>query len=94
MRENEKPPASGQSVTLSAVPFPPQAVLSQALGVQGMVKKERCVYMVGQTRVHVDRVEGLGDFMELEVENSVVAQGRPIRLPRTRGRNGLCTWLL
>ncbi|XP_077196688.1 uncharacterized protein LOC143838755 isoform X2 [Paroedura picta] len=43
------------------------AVLSQALGVRGVVKKERRVYQVGQTRVHLDRVEGLGDFMELEV---------------------------
>lgn len=25
--------------------------------------------MVGQTRVHVDQVEGLGSFMELEVWN-------------------------
>ncbi|XP_063164809.1 adenylate cyclase CyaB-like [Candoia aspera] len=43
------------------------AVLSQALGEQGVVKKERHLYMVGQTRVHVDHVEGLGDFVELEV---------------------------
>ncbi|KAK7477186.1 hypothetical protein BaRGS_00031571 [Batillaria attramentaria] len=44
-----------------------KVVLSQALGVRGMVKKTRYLYMVGQTRVHVDQVDGLGDFMELEV---------------------------
>uniref|UniRef100_A0A8C2EV20 Si:ch211-156b7.4 n=1 Tax=Cyprinus carpio TaxID=7962 RepID=A0A8C2EV20_CYPCA len=42
-------------------------VLTDALGQVGQVKKERRLYMVGQTRVHVDCVEGLGDFMELEV---------------------------
>ncbi len=31
------------------------------------VKKTRWLYIVGQTRVHCDRVEGLGDFAELEV---------------------------
>lgn len=42
-------------------------VLGQAIGIRGEVKKTRLLYMVGQTRVHVDSVEGLGDFMELEV---------------------------
>ena len=31
------------------------------------MKKTRYLYMVGQTRVHCDSVQGLGDFMELEV---------------------------
>ncbi len=31
------------------------------------VSKTRYLYMVGQTRVHCDKVEGLGDFAELEV---------------------------
>ncbi|KAJ3659145.1 hypothetical protein Zmor_010850 [Zophobas morio] len=42
-------------------------VLDQALGTSGVVKKVRHLFMVDQTRVHVDSVEGLGDFMELEV---------------------------
>ena len=47
-----------------------QAVLTQALGVLGMVRKERLLYLVGQTRVHLDSVEGLGDFVELEVSGA------------------------
>ena len=41
--------------------------LSRALGVRAVVRKKRTVYLVGRTRVHLDRVEGLGDFLELEV---------------------------
>lgn len=41
--------------------------LGRALGLQGRVRKRRSVVMVGRTRVHLDAVEGLGDFMELEV---------------------------
>ena len=44
-----------------------RAVLSAALGVQQTVIKIRVLFMAGQTRIHLDEVEGLGSFMELEV---------------------------
>lgn len=43
------------------------AALAAALGVRGVVRKRRWLYLVGQTRVHLDDVEDLGAFMELEV---------------------------
>jgi predicted adenylyl cyclase CyaB len=48
-------------------------VLELAYGIRGRVKKTRYLYLVGQTRVHLDEVEGLGQFMELEV---VMAPGQ------------------
>ena len=42
-------------------------VLTSALGVRGVVRKNRMVSLVGQTRIHLDQVEGLGEFIELEV---------------------------
>lgn len=44
-----------------------KTVLSLALGVRGVVRKTRSLYLVGQTRIHLDQVEGLGEFVELEV---------------------------
>jgi predicted adenylyl cyclase CyaB len=44
-----------------------KATLSLALGTRGVVRKTRYLFLVGQTRVHLDDVEGLGQFMELEV---------------------------
>jgi len=43
------------------------ALLAQALTTRGIVTKERHVFLVGRTRIHLDRVDGLGDFVELEV---------------------------
>ncbi len=53
------------------VPVPDAAALREALtracGLQGRVQKQRWLVLVGATRIHIDRVLGLGDFMELEV---------------------------
>ena len=42
-------------------------ILANALGVRGVVIKRRILLMAGRTRIHLDEVEGLGSFMELEV---------------------------
>ncbi len=41
--------------------------LTLAYGQAGRVRKHRTLFMVGRTRVHLDRVENLGHFLELEV---------------------------
>jgi predicted adenylyl cyclase CyaB len=42
-------------------------ILTATLGTAGAVTKTRRLFLVGQTRVHIDEVEGLGSFLELEV---------------------------
>ena len=42
-------------------------LLDRALGATAVVEKTRLLFHVGQTRVHLDTVMGLGDFLELEV---------------------------
>jgi predicted adenylyl cyclase CyaB len=42
-------------------------VLGEAYGIRGVVAKTRYLYLVGNTRIHLDDVVGLGKFMELEV---------------------------
>ncbi|MGB2983279.1 MAG: class IV adenylate cyclase [Candidatus Bipolaricaulia bacterium] len=44
-----------------------KSFLEDLLGVRGVVRKRRLLYRIGQTRVHLDDVEGLGAFLELEV---------------------------
>ncbi len=41
--------------------------LGRALPLRGRVVKRRTVFVVGRTRVHLDEVEQLGSFVELEV---------------------------
>jgi adenylate cyclase class IV len=55
--------------------------LARAQGVIGRVRKTRWLLLTDQTRIHLDRVEGLGDFLELEVvlrEGQSEAEGEAI----------------
>ncbi|MBI2407277.1 MAG: class IV adenylate cyclase [Gemmatimonadetes bacterium] len=44
-----------------------RTVLSHAYGTAGRVVKQRTLFLAGPTRIHLDRVHGLGEFLELEV---------------------------
>ena len=61
------PRPSRYSIAPTSDPAALESILGSVLGVLGVVKKRRRLYRVGQTRVHLNRVEGLGDFVELEV---------------------------
>ena len=66
-----RPNAAGprkSSYRLLPVPDPSakRKILSQAMGVKAVVRKERSLWMWGPVRIHLDRVEGLGRFLEFE----------------------------
>jgi len=44
-----------------------RGILKSIMGIRGMVCKTRYLFMIGRTRIHLDRVQDLGDFLELEV---------------------------
>ncbi len=43
-----------------------RAILSRAMGVLAVVDKRRQIYFVGNVKIHLDRVRGLGNFVEVE----------------------------
>jgi predicted adenylyl cyclase CyaB len=66
-RDGPEPKESRYVVYRTSDPDTLGQALTAALGVRGRVRKRRTLYLVGPTRVHLDEVEGLGDFVELEV---------------------------
>jgi predicted adenylyl cyclase CyaB len=65
--DTAEPKASRYLIAPTSSPAALKEILSRVLPLAGVVRKRRWLYLVGQTRIHLDRVEGLGDFVELEV---------------------------
>jgi predicted adenylyl cyclase CyaB len=79
--DQEGPKRSDYQISHTSDPANLKRVLERAYGIRGVVRKTRYLYLVGQTRVHLDHVEGLGQFMELEVvmeEGQSDAEGQAI----------------
>jgi predicted adenylyl cyclase CyaB len=53
--------------TPTATPDSLRETLALAYGVVGRVRKNRTLFIAGRTRIHLDVVENLGHFLELEV---------------------------
>ncbi len=74
-------------------PHKTRAMLTEALGTIATVRKARVLMMRDHIRLHLDRVEGLGEFGEIEAvlgEHGDPAASRPAvdELLRTLGVNG------
>ncbi|WP_137935726.1 class IV adenylate cyclase [Chitinivorax sp. B] len=81
--DQQGPKLSDYRITDIDQPDALRNTLSMALGILGEVIKQRILYLVGQTRIHIDQVDGLGDFMELEVvlrDDQTAAEGEAIAL--------------
>ncbi len=82
----ERPDTSGPKVSAYlrspvADPGGLRGALAVACGVRGRVRKQRTLYLIGATRVHLDVVDGLGHFVELEVvlrAEQTTAQGMAV----------------
>jgi predicted adenylyl cyclase CyaB len=79
--DQEGPKRSDYHISHTSDPASLKRILELAYGIRGVVRKTRYLYLVGQTRVHLDEVEELGQFVELEVvmrEGQSDAEGRAI----------------
>ena len=79
--DTEGPKLSDYVRAPTSEPAALREALARAHGAIGRVRKIRWLLLVGATRVHLDRVEGLGDFMEIEVvlrNGQTIAEGEAI----------------
>jgi predicted adenylyl cyclase CyaB len=65
--DHNGPRESFYLISPTLAPSSLREILSLALGEAGRVEKRRTLFLVGRTRVHLDRVKDLGEFLELEV---------------------------
>jgi predicted adenylyl cyclase CyaB len=68
------PKESSYLIAPASAPDELREVLCLAYGNVGRVRKRRVLFLAGRTRIHIDDVEKLGHFLELEV---VLADDEP-----------------
>ena len=72
--DQQGPKESFYLLSPTSAPDTLRQTLSLAYGQTGRVRKHRTLFLVGRTRVHLDDVQDLGQFLELEV---VLNDGEP-----------------
>ena len=58
---------------------PLKEVLTHALGVKVVVDKQREIYFIGNIKFHIDQVQGLGSFVEIEAIGTDENRGELLR---------------
>ena len=66
-KDSLEPSQSDIAISFTDNPDSLKSVLSKSNGIRGIVRKKRKLYKYEQTRIHLDDVEELGIFIELEV---------------------------
>ncbi len=70
-RANTSEPKSSEVILYSSQhPALLKRILSAALGVKVEVKKQREIYFIENVKFHIDIVEGLGSFVEIEAQDA------------------------
>ncbi len=75
------PKRSDYRIVPTSEPDSLRDVLASSLGVLGTVRKTRTVFVHENVRLHFDSVDGLGDFLEIEVvlsQDSGVREGEAL----------------
>lgn len=72
--DQQGPSESTYSISPTDSPGTLFNVLSEACGCVDRVRKNRILYHVGRSRIHLDQVEALGSFLEIE---TVLSEGEP-----------------
>jgi predicted adenylyl cyclase CyaB len=75
--EEDSQRLSNYDIHFSDMPQSLKLVLEKAFGIRCTVAKIRTLYLYGTTRIHLDQVEDLGNFLEFEVpvqESEKIAQ--------------------
>ena len=84
-RKNDKGPKTSEYfITHTNEPSKLLQVLDKSFGIYGVVKKVRKLFLIGRTRVHIDQVENLGNFIEFEV---VLSEDEETSIGKTEANN-------